>query len=166
MRVDASAPRARPEEIAMKAFGLPFLSLAVFAGACVAGPDQAPSAPTAGCGRISIFDVAPRSQELYRARLMNIDGKFAGPSGTKSFKLPVGRHVLEVAELIDPEQFNDVQRRQRDMRANPYKELVVDVQADTTYLLGARLVTARRNHITDGSYWEPVIYQQNSERCQ
>jgi hypothetical protein len=153
----------------MKAFGLPLLALALFAGVCIAGPDQAAPAPSkeaSGCGRISIFDVAPRSQEIYRARLMNIDGTLAGPTGAKSFKLPVGRHVLDVAELIDPEQFNDVQRRQRDMRADPYKELVVDVQPNTTYLLGARLVTARRNNIIDGSYWEPVIYHQNSESCQ
>ena len=153
----------------MNVFGLPFLSLALFAGPAVAGPAQsAPpsSSKAAGCGRISIFDVAPRSQDIYRARVMNIDGRLAGPSGTKSFKLPAGHHVLEVAELIDPEQFNDVQRRQRDMRANPYKELAVDVQPNTTYLLGARLITARRNEIIDGSYWEPVLYHQNSESCQ
>ena len=153
----------------MNAFGLPLLSLTLFAGVCIAGPDQAaapPSGSSTGCGRISIFDVAPRSQDIYRARLMNIDGTLAGPSGAKSFKLPAGRHVLEVAELIDPEQFNDVQRQQRDMRANPYNELVVDVQPDRTYLLGARLVTARRSYISDGSYWEPVIYQHNTESCQ
>jgi len=153
----------------MKAFVLPFLSLAVaVAGAAVAGPDQPAPAPTAesGCGRVSIFDVAPRSQEIYRARVMNIDGRLPAPTGTKTFKLPAGRHVLEVAELIDPEQFNSVQRRQRDMRSDPYKELVVDVQPNTTYLLGAQLVTARRGDIMDGSYWEPVIYHQNSESCQ
>jgi hypothetical protein len=153
----------------MNAFGLPLLSLALFAGVCAAAPDQAvpsPSANATGCGRISVFDVAPRTQDIYRARLMNIDGTLAGPTSAKSFRLPVGRHILEVAELIDPEQFNDVQRQQRDMRPDPYKELVVDVQPDTTYLLGARLVTARRNYITDGSYWEPVIYQKNTESCQ
>src|SRR5688500_7154623 len=100
----------------MRASGLPFLSVLLFAGACVAEPAQpapATAATTSGCGRISIFDVAPRSQDIYRARVMSIDGRSAGPTGTKSFKLPVGHHVLEVAELIDPEQFNDVQRRQR-----------------------------------------------------
>jgi len=150
----------------MNAFGLPLLSLTLVAGACLAGPAQPASADVSGCGRISIFDVAPRSQDLYRARVMNIDGRLPGPSGTRTFKLPAGRHVLEVAELIDPEQFNDVQHRQRDMRADPYKELVVDVQPDTTYLLAARLIPGRRNYISDGSYWEPVIHHQNSEPCQ
>ena len=154
----------------MNAFGLPLLSLALIAGSGIAAPPEAGSPAAAdaasGCGRISIFDVAPRSQELYRARIMNIDGRLPGPTGTKTFRLPAGRHVLEVAELIDPEQFNDIQLRQRDMRQHPYKELVVDVRPDTTYLLGARLVQARRNFISDGSYWEPVIYRQNSEPCQ
>lgn len=163
------APSIAIVEIAMKAFGLPLLSLCLLAGTCVAGQDSPGPTPVlnaTGCGRISIFDVAPRSQDLYRARLMNLDGQLPGPAGAKSFRVTPGRHVLQVAELIDPEQFNDVQRRQRDMRAKPYKDLVVDVQPDTTYLLGARLVEARRNYITDGSYWEPVIYQQNSEKCQ
>ena len=158
----------------MNAFGLPLLSLALFAGTCTAGPEQAAvessgsatSGDASRCGRISIFDVAPRGDQVYRARLMKIDGEFAGPSTSKTFRVPPGRHVLEVAELIDPEQFNAVQRRQRDMRSDPYKELTVDVQPDTTYLLGARLVTARGGSILDGSYWEPVIYHQNSESCQ
>ena len=157
----------------MNAFGLPLLALCLFAGTCAATQNPAASAPTptsasdsSRYGRISIFDVAPRSQELYRARLMNIDGQLPGPAGAKSFRVSPGRHVLEVAELIDPEQFGDVQMRQRDMRKDPYKELVVDVQPDTTYLLAARLITARRNNIADGSYWEPVIYHQKSESCQ
>jgi hypothetical protein len=165
----ACAPAAGLREIAMKPFAVPLLSLCFVAGSCLAGADQSAAAEPAaasGCGRISIFDVAPRSEDLYRAKLMNIDGQLAGPSGAKSFKLPAGKHVLQVAELINSDQFNDVQLRQRDMRPNPYKDLVVDVQPNTTYLLAARLVPERRNYITDGSYWEPVIYQQNSESCQ
>lgn len=138
------------------ALSLSFLSLALVAGAAQAG----------SCGRISVFDVAPRSQEVYRARLLNIDGELPGPTGARSFRVTPGRHVLEVAEAIDNEQFNDVQLRQRVQRADRYKTLEVDVQPDTTYLLGARLVEARRNYIADGSYWEPVIYRQNSETCQ
>ena len=150
----------------MNVYGIPLLSLCLVAGACAAGPEQATAGDTTSdCGRISVFDVAPRSQDLYRAKLLNIDGELAGPTGARSFRVKPGKRVLQVAELIDSEQFNDVQLRQRDMRPDPYKDLVVDVQPGTTYLLAARLVPARRNYITDGSYWEPVIYQQNSEPC-
>ncbi len=148
----------------MKAVGpsLSLLALMVF-GTAAASPE--PTAPAGTCGRISVFDVAPRSEEVYRARLINLDGKLPGPTGARSFRVTPGRHVLEVAEAIDNEQFNDVQLRQRVQRADRYKTLEVDVQPDTTYLLGARLVEDRRNHVADGSYWEPVIYRQNSEPC-
>ncbi|WP_342316509.1 hypothetical protein [Lysobacter sp. FW306-1B-D06B] len=156
----------------MKAFGCVLAPLFFVAGACAAS-DQATAPATAdaapgtasSCGRVSIFDVAPRSQDLYRARVMNIDGKLAGPTGAKTFRLAPGKHTLQVAELINSDQFNDVQLRQRDMRADPYKDLVVDVAPNTTYLLAAHLIEAKRNSITDGSYWEPVIYQKNSEPC-
>lgn len=117
------------------------------------------------CGRISVFDVAPRSQDLYRARLISIDGRTAGPVGARSYRVPVGRHTLEVAEVIDVEQFSDVQLLQRDQRADRYKTLEVDVKPDTTYLLAAHLIESHRNRIADGSYWEPVIYGQNNEPC-
>ena len=55
----------------MNAFGLPLLSLCLFAGTCAAAQDpaaststSAPASDSSRCGRISIFDVAPRSQEL------------------------------------------------------------------------------------------------------
>ncbi|HEY0505140.1 MAG TPA: hypothetical protein VGD42_16785 [Lysobacter sp.] len=140
---------------------VPFLTAA---SAAASGADQA--APAGSCGRISVFDVAPRSQELYRAKLINIDGRPPGPSGARTYRVTPGRHVLEVAEAIDNEQFNDVQLRQRVQRADRYKTLEVDVAPGTTYLLAARLVLPRRNYIADGSYWEPVIYHQKSEPCQ
>ena len=145
---------------------LSFVVLMVPLVATATASGAAQAASPGSCGRISVFDVAPRSEELYRARLINIDGTLPGPTGARSYRVTPGRHVLEVAEAIDNEQFNDVQLRQRVQRSDRYKTLEVDVKPDTTYLLGARLVEARRNHIGDGSYWEPVIYRQNSESCQ
>lgn len=135
------------------------------ATADLAQPGPAQAAAAGSCGRISVFDVAPRSREVYRAKLINIDGALPGPTSARSFRVTPGRHVLEVAEIIDNEQFNDVQLRQRVKHADRYKTLEVDVKPDTTYLLAAHLIEARRNRIADGSYWEPVIYGQNSEPC-
>ena len=151
----------------MKPLGLMlsfFLLVPPGVDAATAEPEQV--TPAGACGRISVFDVAPRSREIYRAKLINIDGALAGPTNARSFRVTPGKHVLEVAEIIDNEQFNDVQLRQRVKQADRYKTLEVDVKPGTTYLLGAQLVTARRNNIADGSYWEPVIYHQNSEPCQ
>lgn len=137
------------------------LSLAVTSA--FAQPASASAAQPGTCGRISVFDSAPRSQDLYRARLINIDGRAAGPTGTRTYRVPLGRHTLEVAEAIDVRQFDDVELRQRDQRMDRYKMLEVDVKPDTTYLLAAHLIESGR--IADGSYWEPVIYGQSKEAC-
>ncbi|MGO4221527.1 hypothetical protein AB4Y64_06685 [Lysobacter sp. TAF61] len=133
-------------------------------------PASAPAATSvapgaAGCGRVSVFDVAPRSKDLYRARLINIDGTLPGPTTARSYRVAAGKHTLEVAEIIDNEQFGDVQLRQRAQQADRYKTIELDVQPNTTYLLAAHLIEERRNYIMDQSYWEPVIYSQSSEAC-
>lgn len=152
---------------------LPLLGIA-FAVAAQPGPQVDPaSAPAAtsaapavtGCGRISVFDVAPRSKDLYRARLINVDGELPGPSSSRTFRVSAGKHTLEVAELIDDHQFNSIELRQRVRNSNRYKTLELDVQPDTTYLLAAHLIEDKRSDIIGQGYWEPVIYQHNSEAC-
>jgi hypothetical protein len=160
----------------MKPFALcclPLLGLAFVAfaePAAQADPASAPAATSAapavtGCGRISVFDVAPRSKDLYRARLINVDGTLPGPTTARSYRVPAGKHSLEVAEMIEDEQFNDVQLRQRAQQSDRYKTIELDVKPNTTYLLASHLIEERRNNIMDRSYWEPVIYSQSSEAC-
>lgn len=124
------------------------------------------SSAGAGCGRVSTFDTAPRNQHIYPAILIAVDGRLPGPTGAETFRLGVGKHVLTVAEAIDPVQFDDIHRVQRDrMLRDRYKTLEIDVQADTTYRLGARFILEKRNQIRSKEYWEPVIYAQKEERC-
>ncbi len=130
-----------------------------------ASTSATPATAVAGCGRISVFDVAPRSKDLYRARLMNVDGKLPGPTAARSYRVNAGKHALEVAELIDERQFNDVQLRQRVKQSDRYKTIELDVQPNTTYLLAAHLIEANRNDIIGQTYWEPVIFSQSSEAC-
>lgn len=144
------------------------LVLSLLASATAASAQGAQSAPTASgstCGRISVFDVAPRAQGLYRAKLLNLDGQAPGPSGARSFRVQPGPHELEVAEAIDNDQFNDLQLQQRVRNADRYKVLKLDVQPGVTYSLAVKLIEARRNYILDESYWEPVIFQQVNEAC-
>jgi hypothetical protein len=153
---------------------LPLLAVAFAAAAAQPSsqvdPASAPAATSAtpavvGCGRISVFDVAPRSKDLYRARLINVDGQLPGPTSARSYRISAGKHSLEVAELIDEKQFNDLQMRQRTQRSDRYKTIELDVQPNTTYLLAAHLIEANRNDIIGQTYWEPVIYSQSSEAC-
>lgn len=126
----------------------------------------APGLALADCGRISTFDIAPRNQQLYPAVLIAIDGrKPAAVEGT-SFRLPPGRHVLTVAEAIDPHRFNRVEQVQRDRRSRErYKTIEVEVAADTTYFLAARLNLEQRGEIRSGAYWDPVIWKEATEAC-
>lgn len=144
------------------------LWLAAVPAKSLASSPQADQPPTAastamGCGRISVFDVAPRSRDIYRARLLEIDGELAGPTSSRSFRVAAGRHTLKVAELIDDYEFDDVQLRLRGQGRDLSKTLEVDVAPDTTYMLGAQFI--ERGSVSDKSYWDPVIYQHNPEPC-
>lgn len=122
--------------------------------------------PVSGCGRVSTFDVAPRRQHIYPAVLIAVNGRLPGPTSSETFRLPAGRHVLTVAENIDTEQFGAAQALQRSRgSASRYKELEIEVAADTTYQLGARLILEQRNEIRSRAYWEPVVYSQREEAC-
>ncbi|MGA9421611.1 MAG: PDZ domain-containing protein, partial [Rhodanobacteraceae bacterium] len=121
------------------------------------------AASASGCGRISVFDVAPRQRHLHAATLIAIDGGLPGPGGTKSFRVAAGSHTLKVAERIESRylSFSD---RLRNAAPN-YKTLTVDVEPDTTYFLAARLNADKRTEWKDGEYWDPVIWQQSQESC-
>lgn len=118
------------------------------------------------CGRISVFDIAPRGQQLYKAVLIAVDGELPGPANSEVYRLSPGVHQLTVAEAIDPRQFGDLQRYQRDRSARDrYKTLEVNVQPGITYRLAARFHLEERNSIRDGAYWEPVIWKETPESC-
>lgn len=119
------------------------------------------------CGRVSVFDVAPRNQQLHRAVLIAVDGELPGPTSSDVFRLTPGRHVLRVAEAIDAHQFSDLQRLTRDRRRGDdrYKDLEIDVQPGVTYRLAARFNYDQRNSIRDGAYWDPVIWKELPETC-
>jgi hypothetical protein len=124
-----------------------------------------PPAAVDGCGRISDFDVAPRAQELHAARIITIDGVTPGPSGSKSYRVPAGQHVVRVGEKIESRylSFNDRQRNAP--LQGGYKEVTVDVAPNTTYLIAARLNKDQRDNPINGAYWDPVMWKDVPETC-
>lgn len=145
----------------------PQLAAAGAASAAAASPAPAAAAvdaPPRGCGRISDFDVAPRQQNLHGAIIISIDGSLPGPRGTPSYRVAAGSHVLQVAERIENRYltFND---RLRNSSLDRYKTLQVDVQADTTTLIAARLNPDKSNVWQNGAYWDPVAWKQVAEAC-
>ena len=118
-----------------------------------------------GCGRISVFDVAPRQQQLHAATLITIDGITPGPFGAKAYTVKPGRHLLKVGERIESRyiSFSEVQRNSPMLGG--YKTLEVNVAPNTTYFIAARLNDAERANPAHGAYWDPVMWKEVPEDC-
>ncbi|MCG6117201.1 MAG: hypothetical protein MEQ07_03270 [Aquimonas sp.] len=125
------------------------------------------SAQASTCGRISTFDIAPRTENLFAAVLIAVNGNLPGPTTADQWRLPPGRHTLTVAEAIDANRFLASQNRERDGRRtrDRYKTLVVEVEPGITYRLAARLIPEGRSLVRRNAHWEPVIWKQSPEPC-
>lgn len=140
---------------------IPVLAAAALA-LCLGSTAQAST-----CGRISTFDIAPRSESLFPAVLIAVDGRLPGPTSADQWRLPPGRHTLTVAEAIDANRFTPSQNRERDGRRvrDRYKTLVVEVEPGVTYRLAARFIPEGRSQVRRNAHWEPVIWKQSPEPC-
>ncbi len=157
----------------MVRLALSLVCLAAGAGIAQAGSQEGGSPPagqadtpaaSAGCGRISTFNAASRSNDLFRARVLEIDGKLAGPT-QPGYRVTAGPHTLTIVELIDPIEFNDLQLRQRGSGRDLSKTLEIDVKPNTTYMIAAHLLDLKSASLYDKKYWEPVVYHQSTEAC-
>ena len=118
------------------------------------------------CARISTFDIAPRTQKLYPAVLIELDGSLPGTMTSETWRITPGKHTLKVAEAIAPHEFNMVQLRQRDGRfSDRYKTIAFVAEPGITYRLAAKFHTDKRHEIRSGAYWEPVIWKESPEPC-
>lgn len=116
-----------------------------------------------GCGRISAFDVAPRGERQYAARILLLDGSTPGPEGTLSFRVGAGEHHLLVAENI-PTQALGVGEIAT-FRRQTSKPLTVVVEPGKTAMVAAQLHLANASDLSHGSYWDPVVWRQIAESC-
>ena len=118
-----------------------------------------------GCGRISIFDSAPPQQDLHPVTLISIDGKDSPFDGQTSFRVPIGSHVVAVAENVDARYLGFNSRLRDNQGRSRYKSLTIEVKADTTYRLATHILPEHRNEWRDGAWWEPVVWSESSEAC-
>lgn len=144
---------------------VPAMRLLVGSGASAAdaAPVDPAAAAEAGCGRISIFDVAPRQQQLHAAVLIAIDGQLPGVTGQTEFRVAPGMHTLTVAERIES-RYLTINDRQRNA-GNNYKKLTIEVAPNTTYFIAARLNADKATQWNNGAYWDPVMWKQVAEAC-
>ena len=140
--------------------------------------DQLTFAPAAnavaGCGYLSGDGASPRNtQGIYPVEVLNIDGTSTpAMSSPHRHRVDAGRRVLILRELVDDHRFTPLPLKERRRllthdRASAYKVLIVDVDPDTRYDIGARLKDPHPGigSIRDSTYWEPVIWQRTPSPC-
>ena len=125
------------------------------------------------CGYVSAqAGVVPRSQDVFRAEITQVDGRSTQLHPEYRHRLDAGKHVLVVREFIDPIRLNSSQLQQiakmkKFAFARAYKSFVVDVQPGISHRIGARLLRDKLDtrSIRDNAYWEPVVWQEVAEAC-
>jgi hypothetical protein len=140
----------------------------------------APGIPAHGCARISVFDVAPRTQQIYPAVIIAIDGRNPGPA-EHTYRVEPGPRRITVAEAIDPHRFNALQHLARSrfsppasasgepymqsQRSDRYKDLLIDVRPGMTYRIGAQFHPERAAEVRNNAHWDPVVWREFAQPC-
>lgn len=129
------------------------------------GTSSAPAAAASseGCGRISMFDVAPRGEHLYGVRILLIDGTTPGPLGTPAFRVSAGEHHLLIAENIPTQQLGVGEFAT--FRRQTNKPLTVNVKPGMTAMVAAQLHPGKTTQLNNGGYWDPVVWREVPEAC-
>lgn len=163
----ADGPQVRLE---LERDGAP-MTLAGSASDALADSDVATDAGGA-CGWVSTVGVPPRvSRGIYRAEITQVNGRSTPLQTENRYQVPAGRQVLVVHEMIDRYRISRaderrIHRMQRRSRGG-YRTLVVDVEPNTRYSIGAELLRDNLNPdgIRANSYWRPVVWESRAEAC-
>ncbi len=132
-------------------------------GGSGADPARIDAPAQEGCGRISAFDVAPRGEHLYAARILLLDGNTPGPQGVASYRVSAGEHRLLVAENIPTNALGVGEIAT--LRRQTSKPLTVVVEPGKTAMVAAQLHLANASDLSHGTYWDPVMWKQIAESC-
>lgn len=112
---------------------------------------------TGPCGSVSVFQVPPETQDLYRAQIDRIDDRNVVGKGV--FSLEPGSHTFKVYEQIDDPRLG-VPGGDRGYS----KQFTVDVEEGKRYHLAAKFILDKR-FSKKNEYWEPVIWKVTDEGC-
>ena len=143
---------------------LPALRVALGAAA-MAAMDPAAKSDMAGCGRISLQDLAPRQEQLFGATILLVDGVTPGPTGARNYRVNAGTHELLVRERIPTRRLVGVSELAAlNFRSKP-KPLTITVKPNTTVMVAAHFNEDRVKEFNSGGYWDPVAWKEVEETC-
>jgi|SRR5579883_1605442 hypothetical protein len=144
---------------------LPAMRVELGAAALAAVSGDADAAASGGCGRLSTFDVAPRGEHQYHARILLLDGSTPGPTGHETYRVRAGTHKLLVAEDIPTAEIGVGAIASLRNRHDTHKELTVTVKPNTTLMIAAQLHLDKATDTAHAGYWDPVAWREIAETC-
>ncbi len=110
------------------------------------------------CGVVSIYKDTPKTKNIHRVNINTIDGEIMS-SKSHRFELTPGKHSIKVMELIDDQDLN------RRGKVQNYHVLDITIEANHKYHLGAKFDRANKTKLSDGRYWQPIIWKTSIEAC-
>ena len=146
---------------------IPILLLLLLMGS-LARPALAEEATVdAGCGYVSASAKPPLSEDIYPADITRIDGEDTPKRALNRYRLPVGRHAIAVQEQIGstPRGYTKLRKLGNKEVALVYKIIKVDIEANTSYQIGAQLHPDKLDPKQPNAYWTPVVWRTSTEEC-
>lgn len=150
----------------------------LFLIAVAASPDAAEAAAAAGapgsaCGVVTDQRAAPpRNDDIFPVVITRIDGESTPLEPRNRHSVQPGKRILTVDERIDRHRLPgaavaQIERMRTLEQQRAYKTFEVDVEAGTSYAIGARLRRDRLDaeSIRTNQHWEPVVWDTRPERC-
>ena len=114
-------------------------------------------ASNSACGVVSTHIPGPETQDYFAISVAEVDGTnlFSNDAG---IKLPVGKHVLKVYEMIDsPDVMTDNRHR------GYSKTLEINVEPNKVYRLSAKFNRDKR--FSREEFWEPTVWKVEDKEC-
>lgn len=126
-----------------------------------------PTAPVAGCGYISAAAKPPQSEDLYPAEIRRIDGADTPKRPANRYRLSAGTHAIAVQEKIGstPRGYTKLRKLGNREVALVYKIIKIEVQANTSYQIGAQLYPDKLDPKQPNAYWDPVVWRTQPADC-
>lgn len=120
-----------------------------------------------GCGYVSTSAKPPLSEDTYPADITRIDGVDTPKRALNRYRLSVGRHAIAVQEQIGstPRGYTKLRKLGNKEVALVYKIIQVDIEANTSYQIGAQLHVDKLDPKQPNAYWSPVVWRSSAQAC-
>jgi hypothetical protein len=121
----------------------------------------------AACGYISAAAKPPQSDSIYPADIKRIDGKDTPTRALNRYPLPVGKHSIAIQEQVasTPRGYTLLRKLGNKSTALVYKIIEIEIEANTSYQIGAKLDKAKIDAKKPNDFWEPVVWQETGQAC-